>query len=106
MEEREEFGGSDVMVPRETVGHLAFFSWKPFREQDGGMVEQELGGHTSDPETEGRRAGPAVVEARMVEPSRGCRAVSIGEDDGTRWDVRHGRFKSELDVAGEIFEGV
>jgi hypothetical protein len=70
--------------------------------------EQEFGGRTSNPEVGRRRVGPAVVvKAQTVEPSCGCcHAVSPGEDDGTRWDNRHGRFESKLDVAGEMFEGV
>jgi hypothetical protein len=70
------------------------------------VVKQEFGGCRSDPEAERRRAGLAVVEARMVEPASRCCAVRPCEDDGTWWEAGHGHFEGELDVAGEVFEGV
>jgi hypothetical protein len=106
VEEREECGVSNVVVPRETVGHLVLFAGEPFREKDRGVVEQEFGGCTGDPEAERRRVGLAIIEARMVEPASRGGAVRPGEDDGTGWEADHHQLEGELDVAGEVFEGV
>ncbi len=105
MEEGKEFGVSDVVVPRETVGHLVLFAGEPFREQNGGVVEKEFGGRTSDPEAEWWGAGLAIIEAGKVEPAGRSCAVRPGECDGTWREAGHRLFEGYLDVAGEVFEG-
>ncbi len=51
MEQGAEGVISEVVIAGEAVGHLVFLARKPFREKDGGVVQEEVCCGAGDPET-------------------------------------------------------